>query len=105
MKRVFIGAGSLLLLWSMSAAAQEHHACAGPQLGTWKLQSFTTQYLETGQTVDERLHRGGVPQQAERERGRHPDGGVAVGEERQHERRGAQIADPPRPEHGDSAYQ
>ena len=52
MKRVFIGAGSLLLLWSMSAAAQEHHACAGPQLGTWKLQSFTTQYLETGQTVE-----------------------------------------------------
>ena len=60
---------------------------------------------ETGQTVDERLHCGGVPQQAECERGRHPDGGVAVGEERQHERRGAQIADPPRPEHGDSAYQ
>jgi hypothetical protein len=52
MKPVSIGAGSLLLLWSLSSVAQEHHACAGPQLGTWKLQSFTTEYLETGQTAE-----------------------------------------------------
>jgi lipocalin-like protein len=52
MKRASIGAGSLLLLWSLSSVAQEHHACAGPQLGTRKLQSFTTEYLETGQTTE-----------------------------------------------------
>ncbi len=51
MERISIGAGALLLLWTMSAAAQEHAACTGPQIGTWKLQSLTTEYLDTGQKV------------------------------------------------------
>jgi hypothetical protein len=39
----------LLLLWSVSAAAQQHSTCAGPQLGTWILLSMETEDLETGQ--------------------------------------------------------
>jgi hypothetical protein len=42
--------GAVLLLWSVAAAAQTH-TCSGPQLGTWKLKSFTTTYLDTGETV------------------------------------------------------
>ena len=64
MKRVSIGAGALLLVWSTSSVAQERRACAGPQLGTWKLQPFTTQYLETGQT--QFRARCGIGQCAER---------------------------------------
>jgi hypothetical protein len=32
--------------------AQERQNCTGPQLGTWKLQSFTTEDLATGQKTD-----------------------------------------------------
>ena len=39
------------MLWSVISIAQERQTCAGPQLGTWKLQSFTTEYLDTGQKV------------------------------------------------------
>jgi hypothetical protein len=28
------------------------HACSSPLLGTWKLQSFTTEFLDTGQKVE-----------------------------------------------------
>jgi hypothetical protein len=34
-------------LWSGPAAAQQH--CSGPQLGTWKLQSFVSQNVANGQ--------------------------------------------------------
>ena len=52
MKRISIASGAALLLLSGTSLAQQHQACAGPQLGTWKLQSFKTEYLETGQTVE-----------------------------------------------------
>lgn len=38
-----------LLLWSVSAVAQQHATCAGPLLGTWVLLSMETEDLETGQ--------------------------------------------------------
>ncbi|MGF6535945.1 hypothetical protein P3T20_006763 [Paraburkholderia sp. GAS206C] len=31
---------------------QERQNCTGPQLGTWKLQSFTTEDLDTGEKTD-----------------------------------------------------
>jgi hypothetical protein len=33
----------------MEAIAQQNQSCGGPQLGTWKLQSFTTEDLATGE--------------------------------------------------------
>ena len=38
-----------LVVWSASAAAQQHPTCAGPQLGTWALLSMETEDPETGQ--------------------------------------------------------
>jgi len=38
-----------LVFWSVSAVAQQHPACAGPQLGTWALLSMETEDQETGQ--------------------------------------------------------
>ena len=32
--------------------AQERQSCTGPHLGTWKLQSFTTEDLATGRKTD-----------------------------------------------------
>ena len=32
--------------------AQERQSGSGPLLGTWKLQSFTTEYIATGQKTD-----------------------------------------------------
>jgi Lipocalin-like domain len=49
MKRISTGAGTLLLLWSMSAAAQNHPGCTGLQIGTRKLQSMTTECLDNDQ--------------------------------------------------------
>jgi hypothetical protein len=40
------------LLVSRPALAQQHQACSGPQLGTWKLQSLTIEYQDTGQKVE-----------------------------------------------------
>jgi hypothetical protein len=37
-------------LWSGPAAAQPH--CSGPQLGTWKLQSYVSQDVKTAQTSE-----------------------------------------------------
>ncbi len=34
-----------------TATAQQHHTCNGAQLGTWKLQSLTTEYLDTHEVV------------------------------------------------------
>ena len=38
-----------LLLGSAQAIAQQRQKCTGPQLGTWKLESYTTEDIETGQ--------------------------------------------------------
>ena len=53
MKTASIAVGSiLLLLWSAASSAQQHQKCTGPQLGTWRLQSYTTEDLETGGKID-----------------------------------------------------
>jgi hypothetical protein len=52
MKRASIAAVCLSLLLSMSSFGQQAHSCTGPQLGTWKLQSVTTRYLDTGVTSE-----------------------------------------------------
>jgi hypothetical protein len=52
MKRISIASGAALLLLSGTSLAQQHLACTGPQLGTWKLQSFKTEYQDTGQKVE-----------------------------------------------------
>jgi hypothetical protein len=41
-------------LWDKStrASMQSHRSCSGPLLGTWKLQSYTTHYLDTGEQVE-----------------------------------------------------
>jgi len=40
-----------MVLASVTAAGQSHAACTGPQLGTWKLRSMSTTYVDTGETV------------------------------------------------------
>ena len=52
MKRSAIAVCCVLFLVSMQASAQSGRKCAGPQLGTWKLQSFTTEDLASGQKTD-----------------------------------------------------
>ena len=49
MKRIQVVIGSLLLLAGMQAIGQQHAKCTGPQLGTWKLESYTTEDVATGQ--------------------------------------------------------
>jgi hypothetical protein len=49
MKRCLIAAA--IVLSSATAAAQSHPACTGSQLGTWKLRSMSTTYVDTGETV------------------------------------------------------
>jgi hypothetical protein len=48
MKMAFAMRCSVLLLLSASAIAQQHPACAGPQLGTWVLLSLETEDMDTG---------------------------------------------------------
>jgi hypothetical protein len=36
----------------LPATGQQRQSCTGPQLGTWKLQSFTTEDMATGQKTD-----------------------------------------------------
>jgi len=49
MKRVSTLLGCALLIDSTVSTAQQHESCAAaPQLGTWALQSFVTQDLQTG---------------------------------------------------------
>jgi len=43
---VLVGLGAL----SQVAVAQEH-MCKGPQLGTWKLKSYTAEYIDTHQVI------------------------------------------------------
>ncbi len=41
-----------LIFGCAAAGAQQHQNCSGPQLGTWKLQSFAALDLATGQKSD-----------------------------------------------------
>jgi hypothetical protein len=50
MKRASIVLGCALLIGNAGSNAQQHPSCAGArQLGTWALQSYVTEDLETGQ--------------------------------------------------------
>jgi hypothetical protein len=49
MMHLKIAVCSLLLLADMQAIAHQHQKCTGPQLGTWKLESYTTEDIATGQ--------------------------------------------------------
>ncbi|WP_084687899.1 lipocalin-like domain-containing protein [Paraburkholderia oxyphila] len=42
----------VLSLGTIDAAGQQRQNCTGPQLGTWKLQSFTTEDMATGQKTE-----------------------------------------------------
>jgi hypothetical protein len=52
MRYVSIAAGFLSLCWNMSSFGQQSSSCTGPQLGTWRLQSFKTRYLDNGETTE-----------------------------------------------------
>jgi Lipocalin-like domain len=52
MHRITIALGCALLLGCQVSIAQKRASCTGPQLGTWRLQSYTTEDLETGQKTD-----------------------------------------------------
>lgn len=52
MKVVATAAIFTLLFGSVGSIAQQRQTCAAPQLGTWKLQSLTTEDLETGQKAE-----------------------------------------------------
>jgi hypothetical protein len=60
---------------------------------------------QPGEPIDERLHRGGVTQETERERRRDPDRRIPIGHQREDERSSAEVADPSGREHGDPANQ
>ena len=50
MRRTSLPAACLAVFWSMSSVGEQPVSCAGPQLGTWKLQSLKTRYLDNGET-------------------------------------------------------
>jgi len=52
MRRALITAALLSLCWSPCSVAAQSRSCSGPQLGTWRLQSFKTRYLDTGETTE-----------------------------------------------------
>jgi hypothetical protein len=52
MKRPAVLVCCVLCLGSIEAIGQERQNCTGPQLGTWKLRSYTTEDLATGQKTD-----------------------------------------------------
>jgi Lipocalin-like domain len=52
MKRSIVVAYCILFLGSMDASGQRHQSCTGPQLGTWKLLSYATEDLATGQKTN-----------------------------------------------------
>ena len=49
MKRFTVSVCCLLFLTCVQATAEPHLTCSGPQLGTWKLVSYTTEDLATSQ--------------------------------------------------------
>jgi Lipocalin-like domain len=50
--RASVAMGCVFLLWNIVAIAQQQARCGGPQVGTWKLVSYTTEDLLTGQKTD-----------------------------------------------------
>jgi hypothetical protein len=52
MKHSAVMACCVLCVASMHANGQERHTCTGPQLGTWALQSNTTEDLATGEKTE-----------------------------------------------------
>ena len=52
MRRSAFAVCCVLFLVSMEASAQSGQRCSDPQLGTWKLQSNTTEDLASGQKTD-----------------------------------------------------
>ena len=52
MERFFVAACCVIILVGTEAIAQQRQSCTGPQLGTWKLQSYTREDLATGQKTD-----------------------------------------------------
>jgi len=49
MNRFAVSVCCVCFLGATEASAQARQSCAGPQLGTWKLESYTTEDLATGQ--------------------------------------------------------
>ena len=49
MSRLKVAVCCSLLLVSAQAIAQQREKCTGPQLGTWKLESYITEDITTGQ--------------------------------------------------------
>lgn len=49
MNRLKVAVCCSLLLGSMQAIAQQRQKCTGPQLGTWKLESYATEDIATSQ--------------------------------------------------------
>jgi len=52
MQQSSVAIGLVLLFGSAGAVSQQHTSCTGPQIGNWKLQSYATTDLETGQTTN-----------------------------------------------------
>jgi hypothetical protein len=52
MKRFVVATCGVFLVLGTNAIAQQPKNCAGPHLGTWKLQSYTREDLATGQKTD-----------------------------------------------------
>ena len=52
MKRSVAAVCCVLFVVGSEAIAQQGRSCTGPQLGTWKLQSFTREDLATGKKTD-----------------------------------------------------
>src|ERR1700734_4434362 len=52
MNRPAIAVCCALLLGSVGACGQQRKICSGPQLGTWKLQSYTTEDIATGRKTN-----------------------------------------------------
>jgi hypothetical protein len=50
--RVSVAISCALLVGSSASNAQQHEKCAGLQVGTWRLQSYTTEDLATRQKTD-----------------------------------------------------
>ena len=48
----YLVSGIVLALASTNSVAEQPHHCAGPQLGTWRLESFSTEILETGEKTE-----------------------------------------------------
>ena len=52
MRLLVLAACSVFLIVSTEATAQQHQKCTGPQLGTWKLESYTLEDVATRQVTN-----------------------------------------------------